>query len=83
MSFHLPTLRFPGGESGHQAQARIQAALQDARDPAGVSVVVTHGNLLTLGLNLRFADWAALRNPDVWLWVPGTRPRRLDPEPLP
>lgn len=69
-SFADDTLCLPGGESGAAARARIQAALADARDPAGVTVVVTHGNLLALALGLGFGDWAALRNPDVW----ATRP---------
>ncbi|WP_420688473.1 histidine phosphatase family protein [Deinococcus sp. ME38] len=65
-SFADDRLCLPGGESGAAARARIQSALADARDPAGVTVVVTHGNLLALALCLGFEDWAALRNPDVW-----------------
>ncbi|WP_328774584.1 histidine phosphatase family protein [Deinococcus aquaedulcis] len=79
LSFRLPLLRFPGGESGRRAGARVHAALAEARDPEGVCVVVTHGNLLALALGLGFAEWATLRNPDVWVWSPGTPPRRLSP----
>ncbi|MFC6659781.1 hypothetical protein [Deinococcus multiflagellatus] len=42
-------------------------------------MVVTHGNLLALALGLGFAEWATLRNPDVWVCSPGTPPRRLSP----
>lgn len=38
-----------------------------------MTVVVTHGNLLALLLGLGHDGWAALRNPDVWLWMPGAR----------
>ncbi|MCP2013393.1 2,3-bisphosphoglycerate-dependent phosphoglycerate mutase [Deinococcus sp. HSC-46F16] len=65
-SFADPDLALPGGESGRVAHARILAALEDARDPGGVTAVFTHGNLLALALGLDHAGWAGLRNPDVW-----------------
>jgi len=65
-SFRLPALCLPGGESGRTARARALAALQNARDPAGVTAIFTHGNLLALALGLDHAGWAGLRNPDVW-----------------
>lgn len=77
-SFADDTLTLPGGESGAAARDRAQAALDMHRDPDGVTVVVTHGNLLALLLGLDFDAWAALRNPDVWLWTPGGTPTRLD-----
>ncbi|BBN94930.1 fructose-2,6-bisphosphatase [Deinococcus grandis] len=76
-SFADDTLALPGGESGAAARGRAQAALDTHRDPAGVTVVVTHGNLLALLLGLGHDGWAALRNPDVWLWMPGGTPTRL------
>ncbi len=78
LSFGWPGLRFPGGESGHAARARILAALDEARDPGGITLVVTHGNLLALGLD--YGGWAALRSPDIWVLAPDGRPPfRLDP----
>lgn len=77
-SFADDTLALPGGESGAAARGRGQAALDAHRDPAGVTVVVTHGNLLALLLGLEFGAWAALRNPDVWVCHPGSAPTRLD-----
>ncbi|UQN06392.1 histidine phosphatase family protein [Deinococcus sp. QL22] len=68
LSFRIPALALPGGESGHTARTRILAALNDARDPAGVTAIVTHGNLMALALGLDFDGWAGLRNPDVWVW---------------
>ncbi|MHA0040863.1 histidine phosphatase family protein [Deinococcus sp. PEB2-63] len=77
-SFADDTLTLPGGESGAAARERAQAALDTHRDPAGVTVVVTHGNLLALLLGLGNDGWTALRNPDVWIWTPGGTPTRLD-----
>ncbi|MBB5232994.1 histidine phosphatase family protein [Deinococcus budaensis] len=77
-SFADAGLRLPGGESGAAARERVLAALRDARDPGGVSVVVTHGNLLALALGLDFGGWAGLRNPDVWRLDPDGRAARLD-----
>lgn len=77
-SFAMPNLTFPGGESGRQAQTRALSALEAARDPAGMAVLVTHGNLLALLLGLGFDGWAGLENPDVWVWEPGQSPRRLE-----
>lgn len=74
-SFADDSLCLPGGESGAAARARVQAVLADARDPAGVTVVVTHGNLLALALGLGFGEWAALHNPDVWTLHTGTPQR--------
>ncbi|WP_233555443.1 histidine phosphatase family protein [Deinococcus sp. RM] len=77
-SFADDTRALPGGESGAAARGRAQAALDTHLEPAGVTVVVTHGNLLALLLGLDFDAWAALRNPDVWIWTPGGAPTRLD-----
>ncbi|GAA5532600.1 histidine phosphatase family protein [Deinococcus aluminii] len=77
-SFRDPDLTLPGGESGTQAQARALAALADARDLNGVTVIVTHGNLLALALGLDYAGWAGLRNPDVWRLDTGGHAERLE-----
>ncbi|THF71959.1 histidine phosphatase family protein [Deinococcus sp. Arct2-2] len=68
-SFSDDRLTLPGGESGHTARTRILAALEDARDPVGMTAVVSHGNLLALALGLDYDGWAGLRNPDVWVWT--------------
>ncbi|UBV43635.1 histidine phosphatase family protein [Deinococcus taeanensis] len=75
-SFEDDTLVLPGGESGAAARTRALAALTEHRDPDGVTVLGTHGNLLALMLGLDFPGWAALRNPDVWHWAPGAGPAR-------
>lgn len=77
-SFRLPELRLPGGESGTQARRRVLAALEEARDPAGVTAAFTHGNLLALAVGLGHAGWAGLRNPDVWRLEPGGGAVRVD-----
>lgn len=77
-SFTLPPLAFPGGESGQEASTRALNALNAARDPAGLTVLVTHGNLLALLLGLDFGGWAALKNPDVWVLEPARAPYRLE-----
>lgn len=78
LSFAVPGLRLPGGESGKKAGERVAQALADAREATGLSMVVTHGNLLALALGLDFDGWAGLRNPDVWVWEPGQAAWRLE-----
>lgn len=78
-SFADAGLTLPGGESEATAQARALAALADARDLGGVTVVVTHGNLLALALGLDHAGWAGLRNPDVWRLDVQGRAERVGP----
>lgn len=74
--FAAPALKLPGGESGSEAKSRIQAVLAEVAESGGVTVIVTHGNLLALGLGLDYAGWAALRNPDVWVYSPDGAARR-------
>ena len=77
-SFADAELVLPGGESGQVARTRILAALEEARDPDGLTVVVTHGNLMALALGLDFEGWATLRNPDVWSLDTDGRAKRVD-----
>jgi 2,3-bisphosphoglycerate-dependent phosphoglycerate mutase len=65
-------LAWPGGESSRTAMARGRAAIDAllAR-PERTTVVVTHGNLLTLILRsfsprFSFQTWVGLSNPDVY-----------------
>ncbi len=50
LSFEDPQRTLPGGESEAEARRRIQAVLAEKADPDGLTVMVTHGNLLALGL---------------------------------
>lgn len=65
-------LCFEGGESSRAAMQRAVAAFNDAMaHPARVTVMVTHGNLMTLLLRyfdpaIGFATWQHLANPDVY-----------------
>lgn len=65
-------LRFPGGESSRDAMERARSAVDDIlQHGVDTTVVVTHGNLLTLLLKhfderIGFAEWCALTNPDVY-----------------
>ena len=71
-TFDEPGLRFEGGESSQEAQARATAAVGDVLgDYRGPTVVATHGRLLTLILRhfdsrFGFAEWQALTNPDAF-----------------
>jgi 2,3-bisphosphoglycerate-dependent phosphoglycerate mutase len=61
-----------GGESSRTAMMRGVAVVnQLMHKTTGPGVVVTHGNLMTLMLKhfneqIGFAEWASLRNPDVY-----------------
>ncbi len=64
----------PGGESGNDAINRANAVLDTvfADDTASNTIIVSHGNLITLLLKqfdqtFGFEQWKALRNPDVYL----------------
>jgi 2,3-bisphosphoglycerate-dependent phosphoglycerate mutase len=71
-SFEDLDLCFEGGESGRAATNRVVAAVEEiGAHPACTTVVVTHGKLLTLQLRhfdprVGFAEWQALRNPDIF-----------------
>lgn len=67
-SFNNMELKLAGGESGREAAERGAEALAAAPDQ---SIIVTHGNLLTLMLNqwdekYGFTEWRSLSNPDVF-----------------
>jgi 2,3-bisphosphoglycerate-dependent phosphoglycerate mutase len=71
-SFDDLELCFPGGESSGAATQRAVAVLNDVlAHSVGTSVIVTHGNLMTLLLKhfnpeIGFAEWQQLSNPDVY-----------------
>ena len=70
-SFDDPDLHPDGGESSREAPARGDAAREEAlRAGADATVVVTHGDLLTLLLRhvdgrAGFETWQGLENPDL------------------
>ena len=60
-----------GGESSNAAMERGVVAVMEAWRGDGATVVVTHGNLLTLILHhfnpaIGFNDWSRLTNPDIF-----------------
>ncbi|BCL33860.1 histidine phosphatase family protein [Nostoc sp. MS1] len=65
-------LCFVGGESSHTAMNRGVAVVHEVlKQPINTSVIVTHGNLMTLMLkhfdqHIGYSEWANLRNPDVY-----------------
>jgi 2,3-bisphosphoglycerate-dependent phosphoglycerate mutase len=64
--------RFEGGESSRTAMQRAVAVVSEcALHAANITVLVTHGNLMTLLLKhfnqrIGFAEWQRLTNPDVY-----------------
>ena len=76
-TFDDAELAFPGGETSRAATERAVAACAAAlAQGAGVLALASHGNLLGLLLRhfnptLGFAEWQAMRNPDVYRVVLG------------
>lgn len=79
---------YPGGETSRAAMRRAVAALDEiAAHLARISVVVTHGNLMTLLLKqldpaIGFAFWQQLTTPDLYRVKLGSRTtvQRVAPE---
>lgn len=67
------TLTLPGGESSAECQRRVVEAVNDLRARHGADecvLVCSHGNAIAFYLNhldpsVGFAEWKALRNPDL------------------
>ncbi|REB07275.1 histidine phosphatase family protein [Sporosarcina sp. BI001-red] len=72
-SFEEMELSFAGGESSLEATKRVVEVLEEIKmSEAETSVIVTHGNLLSLALknydeNFGFVNWKKLSNPDIFL----------------
>ena len=72
-SFADPDLRGPGGESAWEVLTRAWDALTElAENASGNTVVVSHGNLISLVLHstdgtFGYEGWEGLSNPDVYL----------------
>ncbi|WP_214827896.1 histidine phosphatase family protein [Exiguobacterium sp. s26] len=70
-SFTDASFRLPGAESGQDATNRILSVIDRIDDGNGVTILVTHGNLLALLLQhvdncFDFDTWRTLSNPDVY-----------------
>ncbi len=64
-------LCFEGGESSRTAMMRGIAVVEQAMNQTVDTVIVTHGNLMTLLLKhfddqIGYAEWENLQNPDVY-----------------
>ncbi|WP_053361340.1 histidine phosphatase family protein [Bacillus sp. FJAT-27251] len=66
-------LKLEGGESSREASSRIRAVVEEVLlSEARASIIVTHGNLLSLLLrnynpDFGFDQWQKLSNPDVFM----------------
>ena len=66
-------LSFEGGESSREATQRIVQVVEDLlRNRAGNTIIVSHGNILSLLLkyfnhSFGFEQWGRMTNPDVYL----------------
>jgi 2,3-bisphosphoglycerate-dependent phosphoglycerate mutase len=70
-TFDKLDLKFEGGESSNEAMARVREVIDELEDGCH-SVIVTHGNLMSLLLKsfddgFGFKEWQELTNPDVYL----------------
>lgn len=65
-------LTFIGGESTREAMNRVSPLIQNViKSEENVTLLVTHGNLLTIILklfdkNIGFSTWKSMSNPDVY-----------------
>lgn len=72
-TFEDVLLKFEGGESSQEAKERIVDVVEDVfKDTSENTVIVTHGNLMSLLLNnynksFGFDDWQDLSNPDIYV----------------
>ena len=72
-SYEEMELRYDGGESSLEASNRIIELFEEIkRSEVKTSIIVTHGNLLSLALKyydqaFGFSDWKKLSNPDIYL----------------
>lgn len=72
-TFEDVKLKFEGGESSQEAQKRILNVVERIfDDPSENTIIVTHGNLMSLLLNnynksFDFDDWQDLKTPDIYV----------------
>ena len=70
-TFDDPDLRFQGGESSREALARISSVVQDVLKGDETTLLVSHGNLISLFLQsldgqFGFEEWKAMKNPHIF-----------------
>lgn len=70
MTFEDESLTFKGGESSREAAGRILEVIHELPEDEN-TIIVTHGNLLSLLLkhynpDFGYDDWSRLSNPDVY-----------------
>src|SRR5690606_33918156 len=72
-TFEDVELKFEGGESSQEAKERIVDVVEKVfEDVSENTIIVTHGNLMSLLLNnynksFGFDDWQDLTNPDIYV----------------
>ncbi|WP_050614458.1 histidine phosphatase family protein [Bacillus testis] len=71
-SFQDESIKYDGGESGKEAMNRISEVVEEI--PPGTTVLVSHGNLLSLLFkrftgNFGFRQWKDMSNPDLYRLV--------------
>lgn len=77
-------LQFEGGETSRAAMHRVATVVEEyLKQEATVTVLITHGNLMTLLLKhfdeaIGFSDWERLTNPDVYCLEYGTARSRME-----
>ncbi|MGM9949945.1 MAG: histidine phosphatase family protein [Lysinibacillus sp.] len=70
-TFDEPDLRFEGGESSREALVRISSVMQDVLKSDETTLLVSHGNLISLLLQsldsqFGFEEWKAMKNPHIF-----------------
>ena len=70
-TFDDPDLRFEGGESSREGLVRISSVVQDVLKSDETTLLVSHGNLISLflqSLNSQFGfeNWKVMKNPHVF-----------------
>lgn len=70
-SFHDMDKKWPGGESSNQAKKRILAVVEEAAKTLEPTVIVSHGNLISLLLHaidpqFGFKQWKGMQCPEVF-----------------
>lgn len=70
-TFNDHDVRFEGGESSREALARINSVVQEVLKRNETTLLVSHGNLISLFLQsldnqFGFSEWQAMKNPHIF-----------------
>ena len=73
-TFEDNELKFEGGESSREALERIVSVVEEAINKNNNTIIVTHGNLMSLlfmyfDKDFGFDEWKRLSNPDIYLFI--------------